>query len=287
MRESGKRSRPVTYHSWGHLDRGIGPMLELVDRGSCTDAHPTPLLFVHGACHAAWCWDAHFLDYFADRGFRALAVSLRGHGGSGLDGKPLNACSIADYVEDVRSVISRLPADPVLVGHSMGGFIVQKYLESASAPAAVLMSSAPPRTWFMRSMWAGRRHPWLAVKSTVTRNALALYPEPAMVREGLFSPRTPEPVVQECFERIQRESFRALTTDMGFRDLIRTRLVTTPLLVLEGEQVSWGRHVARDIARTYRTEAEYFTDMGHNMMLEPGWQAVAERIDSWLGGQGL
>ena len=200
-------------------------MLELFDRGSCTDAHPTPLLFVHGACHAAWCWNAHFLDYFADRGFRALA--------------------------------------------------------------AVLMSSAPPRTWFMRSMWAGRRHPWLAVKSTVTRNALALYPEPAMVREGLFSPRTPEPVVQECFERIQRESFRALTTDMGFRDLIRTRLVTTPLLVLEGEQVSWGRRVARDIARTYRIEAEYFTDMGHNMMLEPGWQAVAERIDSWLGDQGL
>jgi hypothetical protein len=129
-------------------------MLELVDRGSCSDAHPTPLLFVHGACHAAWCWDAHFLDYFADRGFRALA--------------------------------------------------------------AVLMSSAPPRTWFMRSMWAGRRHPWLAVKSTVTRNALALYPEPALVREGLFSPRTPEPVVQECFERIQHESFRALVTDMGF-----------------------------------------------------------------------
>jgi pimeloyl-ACP methyl ester carboxylesterase len=198
-------------------------MLELIDRGSCSDAHPTPLLFVHGACHAAWCWDAHFLDYFADRGFRALA--------------------------------------------------------------AVLMSSAPPRTWFMRSMWAGRRRPWLAVKSTVTRNALALYPEPALVREGLFSPRTPEPVVQEGFERIQHESFRALTTDMGFRDLIRTRLVTTPLLVLEGEQVSWGRRVARDIARAYRTEAEFFPDMGHNMMLEPGWQAVAERIDSWLGGQ--
>ena len=38
----------------------------------------------------------------------------------------------------------------------MGGFIVQKHLESASAPAAVLMPSAPPRTWFVRSMWAAR-----------------------------------------------------------------------------------------------------------------------------------
>ena len=36
-------------------------------------------------------------------------------------------------------------------------------------------------------------------------------------------------------------------------------------------------------ARAYRTEAEFFPDMGHNMMLEPGWAAVAERIHTWLG----
>ena len=26
-----------------------------------------------------------------------------------------------------------------------------------------------------------------------------------------------------------------------------------------------------------------FPDMGHNMMLEPGWASVAERIHSWMG----
>jgi len=35
-------------------------------------------------------------------------------------------------------------------------------------------------------------------------------------------------------------------------------------------------------ARAYRTQAEIFPDMGHNMMLEPGWAAVAERIHTWL-----
>ncbi len=30
-----------------------------------------------------------------------------------------------------------------------------------------------------------------------------------------------------------------------------------------------------------------FVHMGHNMMLEPGWQAVAERIDNWLTARGL
>lgn len=42
----------------------------------------------------------------------------------------------------------------------------------------------------------------------------------------------------------------------------------------------------RATARAYRTEAEFFPNMGHNMMLEPGWQAVAERIDDWLTARG-
>jgi len=63
--------------------------------------------------------------------------------------------------------------------------------------------------------------------------------------------------------------------------------VTTPLLVLDGEQVPWGTHVAHDTARAYRTEAEYCADIGHDPMLEPGWQAVAERIDDCLASQGL
>ena len=41
------------------------------------DAHPVPLLLVHGG----WCWDDHVLDFFADAGHRA-ALSLRGHGTS-------------------------------------------------------------------------------------------------------------------------------------------------------------------------------------------------------------
>jgi hypothetical protein len=40
-------------------------------------------------------------------------------------------------------------------------------------------------------------------------------------------------------------------------------------------------------AQAYQTEAEFFPNMGHNMMLEPGWRAVAERIDGWLTDRGL
>src|ERR1700756_1113249 len=114
-------------------------MLEVIDKGSATESHPVPLLFVHGAWHAAWCWDEHFLDFFADSGFRAVALSLRNHGDSQRR-KP-RTCSMVDYVNDVDSVAATLPTKPVVIGHSMGGLVVQKYLEKHSAPAGVLLAS--------------------------------------------------------------------------------------------------------------------------------------------------
>jgi pimeloyl-ACP methyl ester carboxylesterase len=260
-------------------------MLKVIDKGSSTESHPVPLLFIHGAWHAAWCWDDHFLDFFADNGYRAIALSLRGHGGSPLSG-PLNKCTIADYVDDVRSVAATLPATPILIGHSMGGFIVQKYLETGTAPAAVLVSSAPPRSWLLTSLKLLGKHPWLAVKVNATRKLLSLYPTAAHAREYLFCAHTPEPIVEQGFARLQEESYRAFVLDMGLLNLVRPRRITTPMLVVDGADVVWGQHPARENALAYHTEAEFFPDMGHNMMLEPGWQSVAERIDGWLAAQG-
>ena len=61
----------------------------------------------------------NFLSYFADKGYRAVALSFRGHGESPSD-KPLRVCSVADYIDDVRSVAERLPSSPVIIGHSFG-----------------------------------------------------------------------------------------------------------------------------------------------------------------------
>ena len=40
-------------------------------------------------------------------------------------------------------------------------------------------------------------------------------------------------------------------------------------------------------ATTYNTKTEFFTDMAHDMMLEPQWQDVADQIAAGLGEQDL
>ena len=75
----------------------------------------------------------NFLGFFAEKGYRAVAVSLRGHGGSAAP-KRFRFCTLTDYIDDVESVVARLPVPPVLVGHSMGGFIVQKLWSATTRP---------------------------------------------------------------------------------------------------------------------------------------------------------
>ncbi|MCO5098887.1 MAG: lysophospholipase [Rhodocyclaceae bacterium] len=83
---------------------------------------------MHGAYAAAWCWDEHFLSFFAGHGYACHALSFSGHGGS-AGRERLDSFGIDHYVQDVARVVAQLPAPPVLIGHSMGGMVAQKYLE--------------------------------------------------------------------------------------------------------------------------------------------------------------
>src|SRR5258708_4271807 len=71
-----------------------------------------PLLFVHGGYCDSWCWQPHFLPWFAARGSSSYALSLRGHGASGGQGS-LFVAGLDDYAADVERVVAQLPAAPV------------------------------------------------------------------------------------------------------------------------------------------------------------------------------
>jgi pimeloyl-ACP methyl ester carboxylesterase len=261
-------------------------MLEVIDKGQNTEAHNVPLLFVHGGCHAAWCWDEHFLDFFAAHGFRAVAVSLRCHGGS-AGSKPLQQCTISDYVDDVRSVADTLGCEPILIGHSMGGFVVQKFLEDRDAPAAVLMASVPPRGVLGSSMRIWFRHPWTAMRANIFGESHEIFNTVPLAREHLFSPSTPDDIVESCAARVEPDSLRAVFTNQLF-GLPDTKRITTPMLVLGAmDDGMISNSQVRATARAYGTEAKLFSRMGHNMMVEADWRDVAESINEWLGGRGL
>ena len=164
--------------------------LEVISKHPRESRHPTPLLFIHGMLHGAWCWDVHFLDYFAQQGFAAHAVNLRGHGSS--DGRDkLRWTRIADFVDDVASAVRELPSPPVLIGHSMGGFVIQKYLEDHAAAGAVLLSSPPPVGLLGTALRIARRRPFVFARVNLTLSLQPVIATPQLAREAFFSVRLP------------------------------------------------------------------------------------------------
>lgn len=242
--------------------------------------HNTPILFVHGAWHGAWCWEEHFLPYFAGRGYIVHALSLRGHGNSERPSW-LFTTRIADYVSDVKQVAAQLPTPPVLVGHSMGGLVVQKYLEENNASAAVLLASVPVGGALRTALRIARRHPLAFIKANLL---LSLYPiigSPGLTREAFFSSDIPADKLDGFFRRMQDESYFAFL-DMLI-DLPKPRKVNTDVLVLgaEDDAIFFPDEI-RATAEAYGTAAEIFPGMAHDMMLEEGWKKAADRVIAWL-----
>lgn len=260
--------------------------LEIISKHPLVANGSAPLLFVHGAWHGAWCWDVHFLDFFVQQGFSVHAISLRGHGGS--EGREkLRWMRIVDYVDDVATAAAELPSPPIVIGHSMGGHVVQKYLERGVAPAAVLLASLPPAGALRTTLRILRRHPWIFLKMNLTLSLRPLVATPALAREYFFSEGLSDGQLQGYWEQLQDESY------MGFLDMLVLNLpkpqkVRTTMLVLGAERDSvFSVAEVEATARAYNTKAEIFEGMAHDMMLEPGWQSVAERIVGWLKEQRL
>lgn len=261
--------------------------LELLTRQPTTRSKSTPILFVHGSWHAAWCWDEHFLSYFASKGYSSHALSLRGHGTSPND-KSLRWTSIRDYVADVLQVANSFDTPPILVGHSMGGYIVQKVLEAYTAPAAVLLASIPPSGTLASIVRAAMHHPLALAKVTFT---LSMYPAistPQLSKDFLFSSTMPDDQAHRYFTLLQDESFRVIALESALLALPRPAVVKTPLLVLgAANDRVFATTEIESTARAYNTQATIFPDMAHDMMLESGWQSVADKIINWLAERSL
>jgi len=245
------------------------------------EPHPVPLLFIHGAYTAAWCWEEHFLPWFAARGYAAYAVSLSGHGGSRRNSAFLDNFSIADYVADVEAVVAALPSPPVLIGHSMGGMVVQKFLERQPAPAAVLMASVPPQGLWSSAMGLMFQRPTLFQDLNILM--AGGQPHLESLREALFHQPVEESRLREYYRRCQPESHRAVW-DMTLFNLPRTSAMhRPPMLVLgAGEDRLIRPTLVNMTAMSYGLPAEIFPGLGHGMMLERDWVAVAGRIAAWL-----
>jgi 3-oxoadipate enol-lactonase len=192
-----------------------------------------PLLFLHGIGGAARAWRGQ-LAAFSDR-YRAIAWDMPGYGGSA----PLAKCSIAALADALQDFLQQVGATmPILVGHSIGGMIVQQLLAKSPhiASAVVLAQTSPafgkPDGEWQKAFIEARLGP-------LERGETLVSLAPTLVKElvGDDPDISGMELARDCMASVPEPTYRAtMLALMGFdlRDALKN--ISVPTLVLSGSK---------------------------------------------------
>ena len=237
---------------------------------------------LHGLWHGRWAWE-NWSARFAKNGYECHAVDLRGHGDS--DGT-IRTARLRDYIEDARRAVAALPEPPILVGHSLGGTLIEHLLVGGDYPAAVLVAGVPgryPISTIVRTALARPR----ATARTVRRNDL--YPLVDTVigaRRFLFGPGASDDTVRRTQARLTSASPQLI------RQLVLTRPPkpppTTPTLVLVAtHDAAFPPSTQRRRAHVIGADYREIKGSGHDVPLDDGWRDAADAAIQWLAAHDL
>ncbi|MCD8529119.1 MAG: alpha/beta hydrolase [Chitinophagales bacterium] len=237
------------------------------------------LLFVHGAWHGSWCWQENFIPYFEKHGFKCHSFNLPLHNTSGKI-KGINSLRIKDYVDALDTEIKKIEGEIILIAHSMGGLIVQKYLEKHGCHKVVLLAPVPHT----------------GVLATTLRFLKKTYSYPALLGFNLyylvnnekkstwafFSESMPFEKRNKYANKLCSESYFAFL-DMLFPNIKLKFHKETPTLILAAEKDNiFSVKEEENTAKFYHADFEVIPNIAHDMMLDIGYENVLNKIHKWL-----
>jgi 3-oxoadipate enol-lactonase len=197
------------------------------------DAASPPLVFLHGIGGAARAWRGQ-LDFFSDR-YRAIAWDMPGYGGSAA----LQTVSIATLADALQNFLREVSAtNPILVGHSIGGMIVQELLaKSPHIAAAIVLAQTSPA--FGKSDGEWQKSFIDARLGPLDRGETMISLAPTLVGEliGDDPDAGGTALARDCMASVPEASYRAtMQALLGFDRRDALRGVAVPTLVLSGSK---------------------------------------------------
>jgi pimeloyl-ACP methyl ester carboxylesterase len=260
-----------------------------------TDAG-TPVVFVHGLWLHASSWDP-WVERFTEEGYRPTAPGWPGDSAT-VEETRANADKVAGYginevVDHYAGVIRGLDAQPIVIGHSTGGIIVQRLLGQDLAAAGVAIDPAPIQGIYYLPP-SSLRVASIALRSPANRNgAVSLTRE--QFRWG-FANAVSEEESNELYDRCATPSpgkplFEAALANVvpGSPAKVATGNPSRgPLLITGGGK---DRTVPKSVSMATRkryhrspavTDYREFPDRGHSLTIDRGWRDVADTVLGWL-----
>lgn len=243
-------------------------------------ASDVKLVFVHGAFSGGWIWTPFFQPYFADRGIESYALDLRGR----TTATPFlpTPHGLSDYAKDVQDLLDHIDGPCVLVGHSLGGMIVQKVSALKAPKGVALLASVPPEGLAVSAWQMALSNPFLFWNTA----AFAMSPQLSdisVARDALLSPDVSDDIAREVLKRLAPEAPRALMEAQMPLAVSAGYLKDTPVCVMGGTTDKLISVSA--MQRTglfYGVKTQMFDDLAHSVMVDTRWRQVADAMFDWL-----
>ena len=232
----------------------------------------------HGGRHV------HVAQLLAENGWRMIVADLRGHGRSG--GVPTYVRSFDDYASDIALIWEQLglnDAPPVLLGHSMGGLVAVRTVQTGSVEPSALVLSSPllglklrvnPFTVMLGRMLV-RFYPTVRFSNGIDPTNMTRDSEFAALRrsDNLIN----KTVTAGWFVAMQ-SALSAAKQDAS--------KVSLPVLALQGENDLTTDPVALaewwDRIQSTEKNLIVYPNHVHELFFEPDWRATTLQMLNWL-----
>ena len=251
--------------------------------------HPSPrrkprakLLFVHGGYVDSSCWQQYFIPFFQGHGYDCFAVDLSGHGAS--EGRErIDEFGIDDYAADVAHALEQIGEPAIVVGHSMGTLVLERYLEAGEALSAAFISPVPTSGTLPSALRLAARFPTFLQAIDAALQGVRSAAVAEVLTRVYFAEDMPGAEAMHFMDIVVPESQKAIAemaTVALFRPKVRRKL---PVLVMGGEEDAvFPSSMLHFSAVPWQAEVRRIPRVGHVLMLDKQWQTAADGLLEWI-----
>jgi pimeloyl-ACP methyl ester carboxylesterase len=227
------------------------------------------VLFIHGAGGGQYTWS--YQKKFFEKQFNPIIIELPGHGESEGEGEE----EIGRYAEHVYAFLKALALPKVfLVGHSMGGAIVQTLsLTHAEVVKGIVLVGTGARLKVLPLILEGIKNNFKETVQKINQFSYSHKAPPELIEKGIFG-------MQQCLPEVLYGDFLACDRFDIMKEIERINL---PTLILCGDddQLTPVKYSQFLHSRIKGSRLEVLPNAGHMVMMESP-QAFNEKIRKFI-----
>ncbi|MCE9645649.1 MAG: alpha/beta hydrolase [Chloroflexi bacterium] len=248
------------------------------------------IVLIHGMFMTPLCWEKWIPRYEA-RGYRIFAPAWPGRDKSVQElrrahpNPELAKLKLNHIVDHMEAFIKGLDEKPAMIGHSMGGLVVQILLQRGVAVAGVAIDPAPPAGVFTTA--------WSFVKSNFPAINPFLLSQPVQMSFGhfqyAFANTLPFEEQRAAYDRYMVPESRGVPiSSLGAAGKVDFSRPRRPLLITAGEKdhivpASLNRSNLAKYQIPSVTDFKEFAGRDHFLIGSRGWEEIADYCLEWLG----